>query len=286
MMQIGTTSYIYPDDIIPNVKKLAHLVDDIELVLFEGKDYSNLPSKEDVSALRKISDDTGTSFTVHLPIDLDICSRDSEFRKFSLRRMIEIMKLTSCLNPRGYIIHLPRRNVIPEGLNRGNVIPGPEMNQSGVNRGNVEYEEMWILRTVRSLSEIFIEFGNENVFTENLSYPIKHILPIIEEFDFKLCLDISHALRCSDNWEEIFNNNLSRIKVIHFYGPEKGGEGHTGLQNAGRSFVKSVIDKILSSKFSGLLTLEVFGTEDFFESKKILEEEIFAWEKRFSSQVE
>ncbi|MGH7910056.1 MAG: cobamide remodeling phosphodiesterase CbiR, partial [Thermodesulfobacteriota bacterium] len=115
MMQIGTTSYIYPDDIIPNVKKLANLVEDIELVLFEGKDYSNLPSKEDVNALRKISDDTGTSFTVHLPIDLDICSRASEFRKFSLRRMIEIMKLTSSLNPRGYIIHLPRRNVIPEG---------------------------------------------------------------------------------------------------------------------------------------------------------------------------
>ncbi len=271
MMQIGTTSYIYPDDIIPNVKKLANLVDDIELVLFEGKDYSNLPSKEDVSALRKISVDTGTSFTVHLPIDLDICSRDSEFRKFSLKRMIEIMKLTSFLDPRGYIIHLPRMNFIPD----------PEMNQSGVNRRNVEYEEKWILRTVRSLSEIFIEFGNENVFIENLSYPIKHILPIIEEFDFKLCLDISHALRCSDNWEEIFNNNLSRIKVIHFYGPEKDGEGHTGLQNAGRSFARSAVDKIMSSNFSGLLTLEVFGTEDFFESKRILEEEISTWGKRF-----
>ena len=285
-MQIGTTSYVYPDDIIPNVRKLVNLVDDVELVLFEGKDYSNLPNKEDVSILRKISDDTGISYTVHLPIDLDICSSDSEFRKFSLNRMIEIMKLTSPLNPKGYIIHLPRKNVIPECFNQGNVIPDPRMNQSGLNRGNVESEEMWVLRTVRSLSEIFIEFGNENICIENLSYPIKNILPIIEEFDFKLCLDISHALRCSDNWEEIFNNNLSRIKIIHFYGPEKDGEGHTGLQNAGRSFVKSAINKIMSSNFSGLLTLEVFGTEDFFESKRILEEEIPAWEKRFSSQVE
>jgi len=185
--------------------------------------------------------------------------------------MIEIMKLASILNPRGYIVHLPRRNVIPD----------PRMNQSEVNRGNVESEEMWVLRTVRSLSEIFIEFGNENVFIENLSYPIKHILPIIEEFDFQLCLDISHTLRCSDTWKEILDNNFNKIKVIHFYGQEKEGEGHTGLQNAERSFVKSVVDKILSSKYSGLLTLEVFGTEDFFESKRILEEEISTWGKRF-----
>jgi sugar phosphate isomerase/epimerase len=259
-MQIGTTSYIYPDNIIPNVNKLIGLVDDIEIVLFEGKDHSNLLSVDDVKTLRKISDETGISYTVHLPIDLDICSGDSEFRRFSLRRMVEIMKLTSPFNPRGYIFHLPRREI--------------------------ESEEMWVLRTVRSLSDIFIEFGNERVFIENLSYPVKHILPIIEEFDFKLCLDISHALRCSDNWKEIFDNNFSRIKVIHFYGPEGKGEVHTGLQKAERSFVKSVIDKIMSSNFSGLLTLEVFGTEDFFESKRIIEEEISDWEKRFSSRVE
>ena len=255
-MQIGTTSYIYPDDIIPNVRKLVNLVDDIELVLFEGKDYSNLPNIDDVKTLRKISEETGISYTVHLPIDLDICSKDAEFRKFSIKRTIEIMKLTSPLNPRGYIVHLPRREV--------------------------ESEEMWILSTVRSLSEIFIEFENEKVLIENLSYPIKHILPITEEFDFRLCFDISHTLKCSDSWREIFDKSLSRIKVIHFYGPEREGEGHTGLQKAERNFVKLVIDKIMSSDFSELLTLEVFGTEDFFESKRILKEEISDWGKRFS----
>ncbi len=255
-MRIGTTSYIYSDDIIPNVKKLVNLVDDIELVLFEGRDYSNLPSKNDIKILRKISEETGISYTVHLPIDIDICSKDTEFRKFSLKRTIGIMKLTSPLNPRGYIIHLPRRGV--------------------------ESEEMWTLRAMRSLSEIFIEFSNENVLIENLSYPIKHILPIIEEFDFNLCLDISHTLKCPDNWEEVFDKNFNRIKIIHLYGPESEGEGHTGLQNAERGFIKSVIDKIISSDFAGILTLEVFGTEDFFESKRILDEEISKWGKKFS----
>jgi sugar phosphate isomerase/epimerase len=260
MIKIGTTSYIYPDDIIPNVRKLVSLVDDIELVLFEGKDYSNLPSEQDVRTLREISLETGISYTIHLPIDLDICSRDSDFRKFSLSRMSEIMRLTSSLNPRGYIIHLPRREV--------------------------ESEHMWTLRTLRSLSEIFIEFVNEKICIENLSYPIRHILPIIEEFDFKLCLDISHAIRCSDNWKELYDNHFHRIKVIHFYGPETEGEGHTGLHRAERRFIRAVVDKILSSHFAGLLTLEVFGTEDFFESKRILEEEFSAWQRRFSSPAE
>ncbi len=275
-MQVGTTSYIYPDDIIQNVRKLVNLVDDIELVLFEGRDYSNLPSSDDIETLNNISHETGTSYTVHLPIDLDICSKDVSFRRFSLKRMIEIMRLTSPLNPRGYIIHLPRRNVISEFTT----------NSSGINRREAESEEMWVLRTVRSLSDIFIEFGNEGVLIENLSYPIKHILPIIEEFDFKLCLDISHTLNCSDDWKGIFDNNFGRINVIHFYGPERDGEGHIGLQNAERKFVKSVVDRVMSSNFSGLLTLEVFGTEDFFESKRILEEEIFAWERGSSSQGE
>ncbi|HEY7535622.1 MAG TPA: cobamide remodeling phosphodiesterase CbiR [Thermodesulfobacteriota bacterium] len=266
-MQIGTTSYIYPDDIIPNVKKLVNLVDDIELVLFEGKNYSNLPSEKDVIILRRISEETEISYTVHLPIDLDICSKDNEFRRFSVRRIIEIMKLTSLLNPRGYIIHLPRTNAVPQSFDRE------------------EYEEMWFLRTVKSLSDIFVQFGNDSVFIENLSYPIKHILPIIEEFNFKLCLDISHTLKCSDDWKTIFDNDFKRIKVLHFYGPEMDGEGHTGLQKAERKFVESVVDRVMSSNFSELLTIEVFGTEDFFESKRILEEEISAWEKRSLLQV-
>ncbi len=259
MMKIGTTSYIYPDEIIPNVKKLVGLVDDVELVLFEGKEYSNLPREEDVDVLKKISQDTGLTYTVHLPIDLDICSRDERFRIFSLKRIVEIMRLTSPLTPRQYIVHLPRHDI--------------------------ESDEMWVLRTKRSLSEICSEFENKNISIENLSYPATHLVPIIEEFDFRLCLDVCHAIRCGDDWEEIFERNFKRIKVLHFYGAEVDGEGHIGLQRGEREFVRSVIDKILSSNYSELLTLEVFGTEDFFESKRILEEEISAWQGKFSSRA-
>ena len=44
MFRIGTTSYIIPADILPNVEYLAPQVDDVQLVLFETDAYgSNLP---------------------------------------------------------------------------------------------------------------------------------------------------------------------------------------------------------------------------------------------------
>jgi len=42
--RIGTTSYIIPDEIIPNVRFLAARVEDVELVLFEADEgMNNLP---------------------------------------------------------------------------------------------------------------------------------------------------------------------------------------------------------------------------------------------------
>jgi len=41
--RLGTTSYIVPADLMPNVVFLSPLVDDVELVLFESDTISNLP---------------------------------------------------------------------------------------------------------------------------------------------------------------------------------------------------------------------------------------------------
>lgn len=250
-MKIGTTSYIYPDNIIPNAKKLCSLVDDIQLILFEGKEYSNLPSGEDIDVLSEISKDSGLTYTVHLPIDTDICSKDEEFRNFSVTRTLEIMDLTSPLNPTGYVVHLPRKSV--------------------------ENELAWQSGAIESVSRIYEKYPPELFFIENLSYPISLLEPIIEELDSSLCLDISHAVRCGDDWKMYFQKYFDRIGVIHFYGPESDSEGHLGLQKAERSFVNDAVETIMKSGFERLLILEVFGEADFFESITILNEEIDKW---------
>lgn len=41
--RLGSTSYVWPADILPKVRQLGPRVDDVELVLFEVEGNSNLP---------------------------------------------------------------------------------------------------------------------------------------------------------------------------------------------------------------------------------------------------
>ena len=71
MFRIGTTSYIIPADILPNVEYLAPLVDDVQLVLFETDEHgSNLPDATLRQRLADLAAQYGITYTVHLPLDL------------------------------------------------------------------------------------------------------------------------------------------------------------------------------------------------------------------------
>jgi hypothetical protein len=67
--RLGTTSYIIPEEILPNVLFLADKVDDIELVLFESDEFSNLPDETTVKRLKEIADRSDLTYTIHLPLD-------------------------------------------------------------------------------------------------------------------------------------------------------------------------------------------------------------------------
>ena len=68
--RLGTTSYIIPDDILPNVRYLAGKVKDIELVLFDIDEYCNIPDAEQLSELivftRTLSDEERVAVTRYL----------------------------------------------------------------------------------------------------------------------------------------------------------------------------------------------------------------------------
>ena len=53
--RLGTTSFIYPDHIIPNVKKIGAFFDEIELLVFESKPKEVMPPPGDVKELAGLS---------------------------------------------------------------------------------------------------------------------------------------------------------------------------------------------------------------------------------------
>ena len=109
--RLGTTSYIIPDDILPNARYLAGKVRDIELILFEVDDGpNNLPSPEVIDELSKIAKSNDMTYTVHLPLDLKLGEDGSE-RDQSLVKAKRVIDCTRGLDPWAYVLHLDGKAV-------------------------------------------------------------------------------------------------------------------------------------------------------------------------------
>src|SRR5688572_29867355 len=109
--RLGTTSYIIPDDILPNARYLAGKVQDIELILFEVDDGpNNLPSLDVIDELSKIAQDHDLTYTVHLPLDLKL-GDDGSNRDQSLIKAKRVIDCTCGLDPWAYVLHLDGKAV-------------------------------------------------------------------------------------------------------------------------------------------------------------------------------
>lgn len=251
-MNLGCTSFVYPADYVSNAEKLAGLVDDIELLIFEGAERKSLPTRGEVRRLGETALRGGFSYTVHLPADLNVCSDDDAFRRFSVDRMEETACLTAPLNPRGFVLHLP-----------------------GGERGGAE----WTERALSAARHLGAVCGGK-LFVENLAYPFSRLEPVIERSDARLCLDIGHAERAGDCWKDIRRRFGEKIGIVHFYLHDANSGRHFGIQDAPRGFVSEVAGAFLSGGYDGVFTMEVFGEEDFFGSKEVMEREIKNWAKK------
>ena len=111
--RVGSTSYVYPEDILPNVEKLAAGgdVDDVELVLFEVDDGpNNLPGPDIVRRLADLAAQHGLTYTVHLPLDLCL-GAEGGMQHASLVKAERVIKATLPLAPYAFVLHLDGEGV-------------------------------------------------------------------------------------------------------------------------------------------------------------------------------
>jgi hypothetical protein len=62
--KLGTTSFIYPDHYIPNVKMLGPYLDEIELLLFESLPADALPSKAVIAELSDLAREYDLTYNI------------------------------------------------------------------------------------------------------------------------------------------------------------------------------------------------------------------------------
>jgi sugar phosphate isomerase/epimerase len=247
--RLATTSYIFPAEILPNIRCLGRHFDEIELVFFESGQENNLPTKGDIREMACLASDLDLTYNVHLPADLFFGDPDPALRRKFCETAFFYYERTLPLDPTSYILHLDSRKADE----------------------TVELDgSAWSNRVGESLRTMEMK-GIElrRVAVENLEYPLQRICPFVEAFDMSFCLDIGHLLRYGHDVAEQMTSFLKMSPMVHLHGVNDGKD-HTGLDQIPPS-QWGVICKALE-EYNGCLSLEVFSLDDLTVSLHRMQE--------------
>jgi sugar phosphate isomerase/epimerase len=245
--RLGTTSYIIPDDILPNVRYLAGKAQDVELVLFEVDDgANNLPSPEVVAELGVLAETHALTYTVHLPLDLRLGAGGDEGHA-SVVKARTVIERTRALNPWAYVLHLDGRELLAA------LASGADVAQQAA---------AWQDQAVRALELVSGWAGGaDRLAVENLErYPLDFWTPVLERVPVSRCVDIGHLWLDHHDPLPFLQAAMPRTRVIHLHGI--GQRDHQSLGLVPAAQLNPVID-YLGEVYTGVLTLEVFGEADF-----------------------
>jgi sugar phosphate isomerase/epimerase len=249
---IGTTSFIYPDDYVPNVKMLGPYLENIELLLFESRHTDALPSKHVIGELAILANDFKLTYNVHLPTDISISSRDRWQQNVAVDTILRVVERVAPLSPTTLTLHVP-------------------YNEHSLEKDQVK---KWQGRVIQNLAKILASGTPGHLISvENLDYPFKILAPIISELDLAICLDCGHLILHGDDMQAFFNTYAAQTTIIHLYGVEQN-HFHGPLNQLSEKLFDPLM-RILK-RFSGIVSLEIFSFEDLSTSLKSLEDH---WER-------
>jgi sugar phosphate isomerase/epimerase len=244
--RVGVTSFVYFADILPNVAAVASAAEDVELVFFEADGAGNLPTPALVRQLRTIAQESGLTFTVHLPINRKLGSADPAERTVLSEQMQRIVDLTAPLSPHAWILHLEgiAADAAPDEVARWQERMHPHAAA--------------LARAVPSPDRLSVE---------NLDYPFEWCAPFLDEFGFSQCLDVGHLWLTKCDWRAHVTEHLPRARVIHLYGIGND-TAHHSLATAEPALAREFLASL--DGFGGVLTLETFGHADTRSSMEAL----------------
>lgn len=252
MFRFGTTSYIIPDEILPNAEWLAGQVDDIQLILFETDNYgSNLPDAKLRQQLRALGRRHGLSYSVHLPLDLRLADGGSVAHE-SLIKAHRVIDATLELEPTAYTVHLT-----------GGTLPC-EFGGDGSST-----LEVWQDEALVALQEVVARLPHPSLLAvENLEHwDPEAFAPVLERIPVSRAVDVGHLWLKGESAFPRLADWLPRTRLIHIHGT--GTRDHQSLVHAPRDELRQTL-YFLRDHFSGVVTLEVFNEADFNESMVLM----------------
>ncbi len=245
--KLGTTSFIYPDSYVSNVKMLAPYVDEIELLMFESAKDS-LPTRSEIETLSLLAKDFDLTYNVHLPTDAPVISRDAAAVESAAEALCRVIDLTSVLSPSTFTLHLPYDET-SDSL--ADVKTWQELARSGVAR---------LLDTTGIKSE--------TISVETLNYPFEWAEELIKEFRLSICIDIGHLIVYKRLLNLAFDRYSERTSILHVHGVKEHRD-HLALNHITEKDLHFFMD--ILQRYKQVVSLEVFSYKDLKNSLIFLE---------------
>jgi len=245
--KIGTTSFIYPDYYVPNVRMLAPFVDEIELLLFESEPIASLLSESVMDDLQRLSGEFNLTYNIHLPTDIAISDPNPDRREQAVATLLRVIERVERLSPATCALHIP-------------IAAGVLDNMSVRKWQDIVY---------RSLAKILhAGVPAARVAIETLNYSFEIVEPIIKALNLSVCMDIGHLISQDHNIRTLFDKFAGEVALIHLHGVQDGKD-HLPLDRLPECMHQPILE--ILEKFYGTVSLEVFNFEHLQTSLNFLE---------------
>ena len=245
--KIGTTSFIYPDNYLPNVTLLGPFLDEIELLLFESTGIDSILTNTLIRDLYDLSKAMDLTYNVHLPMDISISDPDPTRQQQATDVLAKIIDRISPLCPSTHTLHIP-------------------FSEESYASDNVA---KWQERVRRNLEKILAAgIQGNSISIETLGYPFDIVASLVADLNLSICMDLGHLMVNGFDIQREFIKYFDNISIIHLHGVENGRD-HLSLDRLPQNFMSQILQ--ILKKFKRSLSLEVFGYNDLSASLVFLE---------------
>ncbi len=249
LFRLGTTSFIYPDHILPNVRKTGALFDEIEILVFESIPETVLPKKAEIVELAALSRDLDVGYNIHLPTDVSLTHVAPHHRQKAADTIARVVELCEPLAPSTHTLHMEMVHPqCPDGVTA------------------------WKDRALDGLRRLIPRLPGPGILSvETLDYPPDCLIPLLAAHDLTVCIDVGHHFRYGHDPAHSFEIFQDRLAVVHLHGVTCSGgqiKDHTGLDRLNPGDMDRV-GKLLQG-YGGTVSLEVFNRQDLNRSLAVL----------------
>lgn len=254
--RLGTTSFIYPDHIIPNVRKIGRFFDEIELLVFESIPDEVIPSAEDVKTLARLGKELDLTYNIHLPVDVSLTSASARERQKAADILNRVLERFARVCPTSHTLHLDRDRALGDG---DGIAAWEENARKGL--------DLW----VPGLDD------PAGISLETLWYDPGCLAGLVRDYGLSVCLDLGHHFKYGYGLLESLEQFRGRVPLVHVHGVDFGAvdpstglpRDHQGLDRLRQDHLNGVVDFLAS--FRGTVCLEVFNLKNLNASLAVLE---------------